>query len=124
VGAGKKCVGDKVIRCTWVNYDSVNRRFRAYASVKDTPDTSPYSVKVNDIQLVYKDPVRGYVGVGAAGADNDGWHDETDTGSGGLVGCDVVRTLPGQTVYARAAFAWQGASTSSGTLVSLPVMRC
>ncbi len=124
-GVGKRCVGEQVIRCTWVNYDSTYGRVRAYASVQDTPGARQYWVAVNDIQLVYKRPlIGGYIRIGDASADNDGWHDVTDTGHSGLVGCTAVRKLPDRTVYAQARFSWKGYSSGGETLVSFPVKRC
>jgi hypothetical protein len=121
---GMRCVGDDVPRCVWVNFDRQYGRFRAYARVQDSPDIHQYWVKVNDIQLVYRDPWLGFVRVGNPGADNDGWHDVIDSGQSGLVGCDTVRRLPGRAVYAQARFSWTGYKSGSQTLVSFPVKRC
>jgi hypothetical protein len=121
---GRMCQGERIIRCVWVNYDLVGKRFRAHASIEDAPDAIHYAVKVKDIQLVYRDPVRGDVAVGEPSADNDGWHEEEDIGSSGLVGCDVIRALPDRTVYAQAAFAWQDATGDVEIEVSRPVRLC
>jgi serine/threonine-protein kinase len=125
-GLGKHCGGDLVVRCAWVNYDPANHRFRAYASVRDAPDARNFSVKVNAIQLVYKNSLGKYVPVDSAstGADNDGWHDEMDQGYSGLVSCDKVRSIPGRTVYTRSLISWEGYSTKSEEWFSGPVVRC
>jgi hypothetical protein len=124
-GVGKKCAGSQVIRCTWVNYDNTNGRVRAYAWVQDTPGARQYSVRVTNIQLVYKHPFLGYLPVpNNRSGDYDGWHPVTDDGRSGLVGCDTVKKLPGRTVYAQARFSWKGYSSGSQTLVSFPVKRC
>jgi hypothetical protein len=117
-------VGEQVIRCAWVNYDSTYGRVRAYASVEDTPGARQYWVRVTDIQLVYKHPFLGYVRIGNAGGDYDGWHDVKDVGHSGLVSCNTVENLPGKTVYAQAKFAWKGYDSGSQTMVSFPVKRC
>jgi hypothetical protein len=123
---GKRCWGTLVVRCAWVNYDPFNGRMRAYASVLDTTDARDYSVKVNDIQVVYSDPVRGIVPIDGVNtkADDDGWFDSTDEGQSGLVSCYKVRNIPDRTVYARALFSWEGYSTDSENQLSFPVKRC
>ncbi|MBL7502523.1 hypothetical protein I6A84_21950 [Frankia sp. CNm7] len=95
---GKKCVGVKVERCFWINFDTTERRVRAYATVRDTGEETNYDVAVRNIRVVT--PSGNSYGLVA---DTDGWWNVTDEGHSNLVKCSDI----GRSVYAVAEVSWR-----------------
>jgi hypothetical protein len=100
---GKKCGGVKVERCLWINFDTAERRVRAYATVTDTTEVTDYKVLVRNIRVVT--PSGNAYGLVA---DTDGWWSLTDSAHSALVNCSRI----GRQVYAEATFGW---SSGNGT---------
>lgn len=102
------CVGAQVIRCAWLNFDTVNQRVRGHVRITDTAGGGNYDVDVNEIRMQRQSgsawetlsPV----------VPHYGFKDTTDTGATALYRCNP-NGIPN--VYrVRARFVWHVAPES------------
>jgi hypothetical protein len=120
---GYRCVGDRVIRCLWFNWDETNDRLRAYGVAIDAGDGIDYDVAINQLRLQLVDSNGAWSDIGQPGTvntswntDYDGYWENADDAAGALFSCrDLGRFI---TVRAYAHFSWTGASTGSENMGS------
>ncbi|RAY15697.1 hypothetical protein DPM19_07895 [Actinomadura craniellae] len=122
VESTRHCMGDQVERCAWINYDPANNRIRGYATVRDVPGRTSYTVDVFYVRILQCNSQGGNCTTEVVNTYNGdaGGSGSSDTGSSGLMQCGY-----GAVVRAEAGVGWH--APGEVWTVGLPVshtFRC
>lgn len=114
------CSGTQAPRCIWINYDTVNKRMRAYAQIDDKAgDRRDYDVNVEMLTLSYRNGPTGLFTPISTATDLGDWSGDRDTAQTGLVACGVT----GRQYLLTAEFYWRKYASGS-EFISTGVFFC